>query len=401
MVQGGSAWQLLGSERWAQARSGASWGPADEHEPHTGAGTAGSPGRPRAAPSGSAPRGSSSPSPPPPAPSGLPRPPLPAPAGAEGRSGHGRRRRRRQRWVSARGARRSGTRRDRTCPERQRQRGRGGGRRDWGMLGEGREPRSAGAARIGGSGSGAAGIEHRSSEPAGQRFPERLGTGSAVPLPSVIPAESPLTSTPSRASLAPPRGDTGAASGRGGGVLPGGGEGVHIAAPNPQNAGAHLTSRWCCVHRSCSAPSVGPAVPCPSVALCCVHRSRCAVSVSPAVPSARTQPGAEGGPAGKPLTGLLRRSETVLQGGQGPHWGSVLGGSHGRHSGPAARTGAGRCCSGAVAALTSQRSPQGWCGVVGWVPTLFLTPYTQCSPGPGAMGWANVCPHGAAAHGVW
>lgn len=145
MVEGGSAWQLLGSERWAQARSGASWGPADEHEPHTGAGTAGSPGRPRAAPSGSAPRGSSSPSPPPPAPSGLPRPPLPAPAGAEGRSGHGRRRRRRQRWVSARGARRSGTRRDRTCPERRgRQRGRGGGGATGGCSGKGGSPEARG-----------------------------------------------------------------------------------------------------------------------------------------------------------------------------------------------------------------------------------------------------------------
>lgn len=286
MVQGGSAWQLLGSERWAQARSGASWGPADEHEPHTGAGTAGSPGRPRAAPSGSAPRGSSSPSPPPPAPSGLPRPPLPAPAGAEGRSGHGRRRRRRQRWVSARGARRSGTRRDRTCPERQRQRGRGGGRRDWGMLGEGREPRSAGAARIGGSGSGAAGIEHRSSEPAGQRFPERLGTGSAVPLPSVIPAESPLTSTPSRASLAPPRGDTGAASGRGGGggsAWRGGGGSHRSPQPAECRRSPHLSLvlcpsvLLCSVRRSCCAMPISCTVLCPSVPLCRVCQSCCAL----------------------------------------------------------------------------------------------------------------------------
>lgn len=116
----------------------------------------------------------------------------------------------------------------------------------------------------------------------------------------------------------------------------------------------------CRVHQSCSALSISPAVPCPSVALCCVHQSHCAVSVSPTVPSVHTQPGAVGGPAGKPLTGLLRRSEMVLHSRQRPRWRSVLGGSHGRHFGPAARTGAGRCCSGAVAALTPQHSPQRW-----------------------------------------
>lgn len=35
------------------------------------------------------------------------------------------------------------------------------------------------------------------------------------------------------------------------------------------------------------------------------------------------------------------------------------------------------------------------------IPAGFLTPHTEWSPGPGAMGWANVRPHGAAAHGVW
>lgn len=181
------SWELFRSGWWKEGQRGSSWGLSGGHRVgrappgvrpmstsptrHTAAGTAGPPGRPRAARSRPAPRGSSGPSPPPPAPSRLPRPPLPAPAGAEGRSGHGRRRRR-QRWVSARGVRRSGTRRDRTCPERRgRQRGRGGGDAIGGCSGKGGTPGARGAARIGGSGSGAAGIEHRSSEPAGAALP--------------------------------------------------------------------------------------------------------------------------------------------------------------------------------------------------------------------------------------
>lgn len=145
------------------------------------------------------------------------------------------------------------------------------------------------------------------------------------------------------------------------------GGGIHITAPNPWNASAQLTSCWCCVYQSCSALSNGPAVPCPSVLLCSVHQSCCAMSIGRTVPCLSvplcplcTQPGAAGGPAGKPLTGLLRRGEMVLHSRQRPRWRSVLGGSHGRHFGPAARTGAGRCCSGAVAALTPQHSPQRW-----------------------------------------
>lgn len=129
----------------------------------------------------------------------------------------------------------------------------------------------------------------------GQRFPARLGTGSAVPVPSIIPAESPLTSTPSRASLAPPRGDTGAATGRGGGsCLEGGGDSHHSPQPMECQCSAHLllvlclSVLLCSVQWSCCAVSISPALLCPSVLLCHVHRSHCAMSVSPAVPSVHT-----------------------------------------------------------------------------------------------------------------
>lgn len=126
----------------------------------------------------------------------------------------------------------------------------------------------------------------------GQRFPARLGTGSAVPVPSIIPAESPLTSTPSRASLAPPRGDTGAATGRGGGPAWRGGGGFTSQPPthgmpvlsSPLAGAVSISPALLCpmvllcrVHQSCSALSISPAVPCPSVALCRVCQSRCAL----------------------------------------------------------------------------------------------------------------------------
>lgn len=160
-----------------------------------------------------------------------------------------------------------------------------------------------------------------------------------------------------------------------GGVPPGGGGGDSHHSPQPMECqcSAHLllvlclSVLLCSVQWSCCAVSISPALLCPSVLLCHVHRLHCAVSISRTVPclSVPLCPLCTHSQVlrvvlqGNPL-GLLRRSEMVLHSRQRPRWRSVLGGSHGRHFGPAARTGAGRCCSGAVAALTPQHSPQRW-----------------------------------------
>lgn len=146
MVEGRSAWQLLGAERWAQGRPGASWGPADEHEPHP-AHSRGHSGPPRP-------------------PSGCPQPPrsprllrplsaaarsveAPPPAAPSTRRGRGEERARAAAAAAAVGeCPRGAALRDPAGPHLPRASraaaGPGGGRRDWGMLGEGRDPRSAG-----------------------------------------------------------------------------------------------------------------------------------------------------------------------------------------------------------------------------------------------------------------
>lgn len=173
MVEGRSAWQLLGAERWAQGRPGASWGPADEHEPHP-AHSRGHSGPPRP-------------------PSGCPQPPrsprllrplsaaarsveAPPPAAPSTRRGRGEERARAAAAAAAVGeCPRGAALRDPAGPHLPRASraaaGPGGGDAIGGCSGKGGTPGARGAARIGGSGSGAAGIEHRSSEPAGAALP--------------------------------------------------------------------------------------------------------------------------------------------------------------------------------------------------------------------------------------